>query len=645
MPRAHSGRDLARRDALARTRPAPQAGADGVAALEARLREVLEQVTALDLELEALSAALADFSRAWERALAQAFADRNTAERLVRRLQGLEDALLEASSRVAEAEPVPRRRAARRAGRTGRGSAARRARASWASPDEEEGEEAPAPEPSGPAEEEAAPAPEVEAREVSLKRLYRRLARLLHPDLAQDDAERVRLSDLMARVNAAYARGDLTELSVMAERVGAGEPLEELTDEERRAHLEARIANLERIAASLRRERERLARSDTARLEAEAKARAEAGGVYIDETRAELGEETRAAYADALLRLERLTRAARELTRARKVRMRELTKRGPTGARRAFDPLAESDLIRRGAARLEQRRATAAARELARHLEDQARAAPWEVALTCLAFFAEAAGARPPDTLANAEGWTAVWDALREEWPAAPDLGRALARLPRHLTLGARQEGEEVLAGLQLAAEDLAAGVQIALERPAVGRIGADALAELGPRETCAACGEAGPARHLHRTRGLDTLHGLVCGGCGAVLRSYWRYGEVDGLEALAPYALRLGLVAEVTVALAGTTLGFQLLPQEAEELTADRLRRRFAELYLTPYEVELEPRAVQVFAQDEDSPLGPGAKVAGRGKLELAPAPDAGLTGPELLELLRVRIERRFRP
>jgi len=546
---------------------------------------------------------------------------------------------------VAEAEPLPpsRKRAARR---TRRSAAARRARAAWDPPELDEAEaEAQLPgteEAAGPA-----PAPEVEAREVSLKRLYRRLARLLHPDLAQveADGERARLGDLMARVNAAYARGDLTELSVTAERLGAGEPLGELTEEQRRAHLQARIANLERIAASLRRERDRLGRSDTARLSAEREVRAAAGGDFIVETRVELGEETRAAHADALLRLERLTRAARELSRARRVRMRELTKRGPTGARRAFDPLAESALVRRGAARLEQRRATAAARELALHLEDQARAAPWEVALTCLAFFAEAAGSRPPEVLTTADGWTTVWDALREAWPAAPELGRALSRLPRHLTLGARRERDEVLAGLQLAAEDLAAGVLIALDRPAVGRIGADVLAELGPRETCPACGEAGPARHLHRTRGLDTLHGLVCGGCGAVLRSYWRYGEVDGLEALAPHALRLGLVAEVTAALAGTVLGFQWLPPEAEELTAERLRRRFAELYLTPYEVALEPAAVQVLAQDEDGPLGPGAKVAGRGKLELEPAPDAGITGPELLELLRARIERRFRP
>ena len=86
-------------------------------------------------------------------------------------------------------------------------------------------------------------------------------------------------------------------------------------------------------------------------------------------------------------------------------------------------------------------------------------------------------------------------------------------------------------------------------------------------------------AIHLLRTRGLDELNGLVCPRCGAVLRSYWRYGEAEGLEALAPHALRLGLVAEQAVSLAGTTVGFQMLPAELERLTADRLRRRFASI------------------------------------------------------------------
>ena len=323
--------------------------------------------------------------------------------------------------------------------------------------------------------------------------------------------------------------------------------------------------------------------------------------------------------------------------------MATLARRGPTGARRVFDPLEESDLVRRGAARLERQRATGPARELARALEEAAAVAPWEAALTLLAFFAEAGGARPPEALAGASGWAERWDVLRAAWPDAPELPRILARLPRHLEVGLRARADAVAAGVQLREPELLAGVRIALQREAVAALGRDVLAALGPRERCKACGEEGIALHLLRTRGLDELNGVVCGGCGATLRSYWRYGEVEGLEALAPYALELGLVAEQPVALADTTLGFQMLPAERERLTAAGLRRRFAELYLAPYEVALDPEAVAVVARGQ--PLAPGARVAPLRGLALAVDPTSGSTDAELLELLRARIERRFRP
>jgi hypothetical protein len=265
------------------------------------------------------------------------------------------------------------------------------------------------------------------------------------------------------------------------------------------------------------------------------------------------------------------------------------------------------------------------------------------VALALLAFFAEDAGARPPDALATADGWTSRWERLRATWAAAPDLARTCARLPRHLVVGARLQGDGVVAGVQLADAALLAGVSIALERGSVAAIAREVLAALGPEEVCPACEGGAPALHLMRTRGLDELHGLACPSCGAVLRSYWRYGETDGLEALAPHALRLGVVAEATAQLAGTAIGFQMLPVERERLTADRLRRRFAELYLSPYEVDLPPDAVALSRDGE--PLAPGARVGAAGRLVFTVRPDAGITAEELLELLRARIERRFRP
>lgn len=218
-----------------------------------------------------------------------------------------------------------------------------------------------------------------------------------------------------------------------------------------------------------------------------------------------------------------------------------------------------------------------------------------------------------------------------------------LARLPRHLTLGARAQGDGVVAGVQLADAALLAGVRIAMERAAVADIAREVLSSLGPEERCGACRARAPAVHLFRTRGLDERNGLACPRCGAVLRSYWRYGEVEGLEALAPHALRLGLVAEATAQLAGVAIGFQMLPAQREALTADELRRRFAELYLAPYAVELSPDAMGLARGGER--LAPGARIAGERRLRFTVSGEDAPGEEELLELLRARIERRFRP
>ncbi|MFJ8199000.1 hypothetical protein [Streptomyces sp. NPDC096152] len=54
------------------------------------------------------------------------------------------------------------------------------------------------------------------------RRLYRELARKAHPDLAQREEERKRREEFITRVNAAYARGDETELRELAAEWAAG---------------------------------------------------------------------------------------------------------------------------------------------------------------------------------------------------------------------------------------------------------------------------------------------------------------------------------------------------------------------------------------------------------------------------------------
>lgn len=55
-----------------------------------------------------------------------------------------------------------------------------------------------------------------------VRRLYRELVRQAHPDLAQDEGERARRDAFIARVNAAYGRGEEQLLRELAEEWAAG---------------------------------------------------------------------------------------------------------------------------------------------------------------------------------------------------------------------------------------------------------------------------------------------------------------------------------------------------------------------------------------------------------------------------------------
>jgi len=643
-PMNDSERPLASRRALV---PSARPAVDPVAEAQAALAALLAEVGALDAEVEALSAELARFAVEVERRLGPPDAALARAAGLVRRLRGLAEGLEQERAALAAGRGGgrPARRARPARGGVARGAAAGRAGArgaAWDEPDEPEDRDA-----ATQAAEEPVEVPTAEKLAAELKQLYRRLARLLHPDLAQSDGERRRLGDLMARVNSAWAAQDRAALELMAEKVGAGEPPGDLTAEERQAHLARRREQLARVASSLQRERDRLARTETARLWREAAARREVGRDLLVEEEAALRAEVDAAGADALARLDALAAAARKLGRERRGAMSETGKKGGAVVRRAFDPLSESALVRRSAARLDLARAGAPARALARWLEEAATRSPWEAGLTVLAFLLEVAGDRPPPAVAEAAGLAARWEVMRAGWAGSPPLAEALARAPRHVVVGARLGQEEVLAGPQLSEAGLAAGVRLALEHGAVAEVARAVLLALGPEERCGSCRRPVLGLHLLRTRGLDERHGIVCPRCGRVLRSYWRYGEAEGLEALAPISLALGLVEEQPLALGGAALGFQLLPGEREALTARGLLARFAELYLEPYQAPVEAAALGLAqgAGSRAKPLASKAPLAGLRGLSLRVAPEAGVAEVGLLELLRTRVERRFRP
>lgn len=85
------------------------------------------------------------------------------------------------------------------------------------------------------------------ADEKQLKRLYRRLARKFHPDLASDQSEQSYRTEKMAALNEAYATGSLVEmiaLSGSGEVGGAADP--EQTNAEIIRVLEKELARIQR---------------------------------------------------------------------------------------------------------------------------------------------------------------------------------------------------------------------------------------------------------------------------------------------------------------------------------------------------------------------------------------------------------------
>ena len=592
-------------------------------AAERRLAALVLEAGQVEEQVEVLARELATFEARYREATGAAFAELEKAQRLGRRLERLRDELgrLDALSRgeAAVTDLQPHALQPSRPKREGQ-----RARA--AGPEQER---------------RAVPrvsVPEAEPPQ-DLKTLYRRLARLLHPDLIQGDAvERARRSDLMARANDAWRRRDHVALELLAERLGAGGAEALLTERDRLAHLERRATAVEAALARLTSARHRLETSPAARLREDAVRRAEEGGDALAEARDLADAQARTARAAALALLDALGPAARALSRAPAhpavaAPGSSLVRDGGVEGLIAGSPLirkADDGLL------------GSEGRRLARRLVEQAAAPePWQAALTLLAWLGEAAGS-PPPPFASSVRLAERWDAVRAGWEVAPDLGRALADLPREVELGLRLGRDGIVAGLQLAGSDLAAGVRGALADERIKALAARVLLALGPRERCASCEAEVYAVHLLRVRGLDEVDGLACPACGAVLRTFYRYGPADGLAALVPLAVDLGVVAEQEVRIGRSSVTLQMLPAERVRLTARALLRRLRELCLTPHGIELPLAALRLRAGGAVLPTG--VRVPERVRVELVAPAEASLAGHHLARAIRDGAKRRFK-
>ncbi len=78
------------------------------------------------------------------------------------------------------------------------------------------------------------PKPPATPNEAQIKKVYRRLARAFHPDMAQDDADRSYRTEMMAAINDAYAARSMAELMAI-ERELAGQQAERVAPDPRDA--------------------------------------------------------------------------------------------------------------------------------------------------------------------------------------------------------------------------------------------------------------------------------------------------------------------------------------------------------------------------------------------------------------------------
>jgi predicted nucleic acid-binding Zn-ribbon protein len=98
-----------------------------------------------------------------------------------------------------------------------------------------------------------------EEEKVSLKQLYRQLARRFHPDMAVDEADREYRTQMMWAINAAYAAGDLEKLEQLLLEPDAPHTIAIQSDEEQ---LDLLVRELTRVQHRLQEIEDELSRLD-----------------------------------------------------------------------------------------------------------------------------------------------------------------------------------------------------------------------------------------------------------------------------------------------------------------------------------------------------------------------------------------------
>jgi hypothetical protein len=133
-----------------------------------------------------------------------------------------------------------------------------------------------------------AAAPEAPANQEQLKRLFRELAKRFHPDLTPEPEQKQWRQEMMAKVNAAYAAGDLQALEKLAQQQEQPAAEHRKSREEVLVELTGEIRRLDGLLAGLQNELDRLLRSQTVQLQLEVSMARQSGRDMLGEMASEL---------------------------------------------------------------------------------------------------------------------------------------------------------------------------------------------------------------------------------------------------------------------------------------------------------------------------------------------------------------------
>ena len=490
-------------------------------------------------------------------------------------------------------------------------------------------------------EEELIVAPDCHER---LKTAYRTLARRYHPDLARTEEERIRNSDLMARINELYRASDIDRLNLLVEQSkGAEIDDPDLEIEDQIELLRERLQWFQTVLDNLREERQDLERSATCEMMRNVDLARKQGRDLIEELRHDLLGRVGKAYKDVREAIKHLEISVSDYNRKNALVDDPRRRRSHSALERTFDPYADKKLVRLGLDQLSVTRLTGKARDLAMWLEEEGPSNPAILRLVLLAYVSEMS----PFPLAGLETFEDI--EARFAYLSRLDTCRlsfeeALVGADDLVEFGVKRATEKVVhLGLRFRSNALRDATPAALQALVVRRYFKEVLGVLGEHQHCSKCESSIFAIPLYRTRGIDDLRASVCPECGHTLNKYWMPKGKDVQAILNPAFLDYEIVSEWTFKLGVGSLSTQLVPVQLDAMTVGNLKRQIVEDLFLRHDVQIKPKNVQL-AQDEKrvkerTPLTDMADQTFRVHL----TPDAGVTDTEALEIIRHRVRTRF--